>query len=311
MDPAKQTILITGAAGFVGACLARRLVAEGLRPHVFVQGKTDLWRLKDIQQHLIIHDGDLSDAASVRAMIQDVRPQIIYHLAAHGAYPEQQEAQKIMAVNVMGTLHLLQALEKTDYRLFVNTGSSSEYGFKDTPMRETDVLVPNSFYAAAKAGQTLLAQYAAHAHKKPIVTFRLFSVYGPYESPGRLVPTLLRRALKGEDLVMVSPDTARDFIFVEDVLDAFLNTAPLMDHGGEIFNLGSGTQVSLKEMVDEVLQLTGAKVKVHWQSMPLRIWDTSNWVADVSKTKEVLGFQARTSLQDGLAKTLAWMTAHV
>lgn len=318
MDLTKERILVTGAGGFVGASLVRRLLGQGVRPHVILRANTNIWRIADIKNKMSVHEGDITDAVSIQRIIEDVRPTIIYHLAAHGAYPTQTDAGRIMTVNVMGTLHLLKALEKVEYKLFVNTGSSSEYGFKDKPMRETDVLVPNSFYAAAKAAQTLLCQYTAlrqtqggaASQKKNIVTLRLFAVYGPYEEPARLVPTIIRSCLQGKDLTMVRPQIARDFIFVDDVVDAYLNAEALMKHGGEIFNIGAGVEVTLKQITGALLNLTGALVRVHWGAMPDRIWDSPTWVGDVGKAKALLGFTARTPLEQGLEKTITWVRQH-
>ncbi len=298
---------MTGAGGFVGACLVHRLVAQGIKPHVIVQSKTDLWRLADIRDKVLVYEGDLTDAAFLNRIIQNIRPTIIYHFAAHGAYPSQQDAGRILTTNIFGTLYLLQALEGIDYKLFVNTGSSSEYGFKDAPMKESDVPVPNSFYSVAKVSQTLLCQYMATAKNKNIVTFRLFSVYGPYEEPTRLVPTIIRLSIQGKDLTMASPDVARDFIFVDDVVDAYLNVAKLMKNPGEVFNLGSGVEVTLKQITGLVLELTQSKAHVQWGGMANRSWDTSKWVGDVSKAKAKLDFAVRVPLKDGLTKTIAWM----
>ncbi len=310
MDLHKERILLTGAAGFVGACLTHRLVAQGIKPHVLLKPGLQAWRLKDIAKQIFIHEGDLLDQASLKNTVEHVRPTIIYHLATHGAYPTQTDAAAIINTNVLGTLHLLQALEGVAYKLFVNTGSSSEYGFKNAPMCENDMLAPNSFYAVAKACQTMLCQYLAAARKKNIVTCRLFSAYGPYEESSRLVPAIIRCCLKGQDLIMASPSTARDFIFIEDILDAFLAVHPLAACAGEILNLGTGRQTTLKEIVEEVLALTRANVQVRWNSMPDRIWDTAIWVGDPSKTAERLGWRAATPLKEGLSKTLEWFKTH-
>ena len=173
-------------------------------------------------------------------------------------------------------------------------------------MKEIDFLEPNSYYAVAKAAQTLLCQHFARAQKKPICTFRLFSVYGFYEEPTRLVPTLIRSCIKGEDLNMVQPNTARDFVFVGDVVDAYLKIDRLSQLSGEIINIGSGIQTGLKDVVKVILELTKAKVKVHWGKMPARSWDTNIWQGDVSKAKKILGWKARTSLREGLRKTIQW-----
>jgi nucleoside-diphosphate-sugar epimerase len=189
----------------------------------------------------------------------------------------------------------------------VNTGSSSEYGFKDYAMRETDLLEPNSYYAVAKCAQTLLCQHVANAEKRPITTFRLFSVYGPFEEPSRLVPTLIRRCAEGRDLTLVEPDTARDFVYVEDVVDAYLCTEKLTTLVGEVINIGSGVQSTMRQVVDIILQHTGAQVKCRWGAMPARIWDAKTWVADCTKSSRLLGWRPRTALTEGLQRTVAWV----
>ena len=298
--------MITGAAGFVGASLTRRLVKTGLRVHVLVAPEGNLWRIEDILPLITLHRGDITDEVFMNDLIGQITPTIIYHLAAHGAYPTQNDARRILMTNVLGTCNVLEALEKTPYKLFVNTGSSSEYGFKQKPMQESDCPEPNSYYSVAKLAQTMLCQYTGKFQKKPIVTFRLFSVYGPYEEPSRLVPTIVRRCLQGEALQMASPQTARDFIFVEDVVDAYLNIERLCGCGGEIFNIGTGRQVPLKDIADTVIKVTGAQVEVHWNAMQGRIWDTSVWVGHVEKAKQLLGWQAKTSLEQGLIQTMEW-----
>jgi len=168
MDLKNEIFLVTGAGGFVGACLTRRLVKMGVKVHALAPPEGDLWRLEDILPQLTLHRGDIADEAFVRGLIAQVTPSIIYHLAAHGAYPLQTNARRILTTNVLGTYNLLESLEKFPYKLFVNTGSSSEYGFKDKPMRESDLPEPNSYYAVAKLAQTMLCQYTAKSQKKKI-----------------------------------------------------------------------------------------------------------------------------------------------
>jgi nucleoside-diphosphate-sugar epimerase len=154
-------------------------------------------------------------------------------------------SQRILDVNVLGLWNLLDACNEVGYELFVNTGSSSEYGKKQYAMRETDQLAPDSFYAVAKAAQSLLCQHCSNSSDRPIVTFRLFSVYGPYEEPGRLFPNIMRAVIEGHSLNMVTPDTARDFIYVEDVVRAYLMIDKLKQLRGEVLNVGTGVQTSL------------------------------------------------------------------
>jgi nucleoside-diphosphate-sugar epimerase len=304
-----KRILLTGAAGFVGTVLARRLLAEGHELHVVTKQTTAQWRLADVARDLRSHAADLRDEDAVRALVSEVRPEVVYHLAAHGAYPSQTDADGIIATNILGTWNLLKATARTDYEVFVNTGSSSEYGFKDFAMRETDILEPNSYYAVTKCAQTLLCQHFAKTEKRPITTFRLFSAYGPWEEPSRLVPTLIRLCLEGKDLTLVPPETARDFVYVDDVVDAYLRLGQLARLSGEILNIGTGVQSTIKEVVQAILRFTNAKVACHWGAMKPRIWDSATWVADCTKSNLLLGWRPQTTLEEGLQRTVSWEQA--
>lgn len=303
----KKRILLTGPAGFVGAVLTRRLLADGHEVHTVLKARTAPWRLAGLEHDLQQHHVDLRDEARVRSVVASIRPEVIYHLATHGAYPLQSNADDIIQTNILGTWNMLKALERIDYEVFVNSGSSSEYGFKDYAMRETDLLEPNSYYAVAKCAQTLLCQHVARTGSRPITTFRLFSVYGPFEEPTRLIPTLIRRCLAGEDLTLVDPEIARDFVYVDDVVAAYLCSDKLSQLRGEIINIGTGVQSPIKQVVELILRHTGAKVACHWGTMPARIWDAKTWVADCTKSTRLLGWRPTTTLSEGLEQTIVWM----
>jgi nucleoside-diphosphate-sugar epimerase len=301
-------VLVTGGSGFVGACVVGELRRRGHAVHVLLRDPARAWRLTPHLAGLHVHRGDLTDAATTADVLRTVRPRVVLHLATHGAYESQADARVIFGTNVVGTYNLLEAAAHAGVALFVNTGSSSEYGFRAEPMRETDRLEPNSFYAVAKAAQTHLCGLFSRRTTMSVVTFRLFSVYGPLEEPTRLVPTLIRRARAGLPLQMVAPEIARDFVAVDDVvraLTAFPETAPL---NGEVLNLGSGRQTSLREMVEEVVDLLASRSPVHWGGMAARQWDTDRWSADVSTVARLLGWSARLSLRQGLERMAQWMS---
>ncbi|HUJ26580.1 MAG TPA: NAD-dependent epimerase/dehydratase family protein [Myxococcales bacterium] len=299
-------VLITGAGGFIGAALARRAVADGHEVYAILKSGTDRWRLKGVIEGIRVHEADLRDLDGLRRVVAQSRPHRIYHLAANGAYPFQLDADSIIQSNVLGTWNLLKALGSTDFETFVSAGSSSEYGFKSFAMRETDLPEPNSYYAVSKCAQTMLCQQAARTDKRSINSLRIFSAYGPWEEPSRLVPTLIRRCLDRQELLLVPPDTGRDFVFVDDVVEAFLRVDALSRLHGEVINIGSGVQSTVRDMVDAVLAHTGATVECRWGAMKPRIWDASVWVADCTRARTLLGWRARTTLSDGIARTVAW-----
>jgi nucleoside-diphosphate-sugar epimerase len=280
-----ERFFLTGATGFVGACLARKLAELGCEVHALVRPAADRWRLKGVGDCIRFHEADITDEEALRKTVSRIQPTVIYHLAVHGAYPQQTNADETIRTNVFGAWSLLKACAELDYKVFVNTGSSSEYGSKHFAMRETDLLEPASYYAVAKCAQTLVCEHMARADRRPINTFRLFSVYGPYEAPTRLIPTVLRRCLLGESLDLVAPDTARDFIYVDDVVEAYLQLGQLSLQCGEVFNIGTGVQSTVRDVVNAALHATGADVQVNWGSLPARPWDTSTWVADCSKVR--------------------------
>jgi len=173
-------------------------------------------------------------------------------------------------------------------------------------MGEKDLLEPNSYYAVAKAAQSMLCQYIARFQEKPVVTFRLFSVYGPYEEPSRLVPKLMEAFFQGDSIDLVQPKIAHDFIFVDDIIEAYLNVAALKKNPGKIFNIGTGKQTTIKEMADILQTVTGKTADLRWGAMPSRPWDTAHWVGDVTQAKDQLGWSSGVSVEEGLSKTWQW-----
>lgn len=302
----KNPIFITGGSGFIGANLVRRLVAEGFDVHILLRKKSKTWRLDDIIDKLTVHQGDLTDRNRIFEIVAEVKPKTIFHLAVYGAYSWQKEPDKIKSANLDGTINLLDACKSVGFDIFINTGSSSEYGFKSEPMKESDALEPNSHYAVYKAAATYHLQYEAKSQNLPIITLRPFSVYGPFEEPGRLVPNLIVKMLNNECPPLVSPDTARDYIYVDDIVDCYLTAATRPDLGGRVFNMGSGRETKLKEIVDIALEVTGAKVKPQWGTMEQRIWDQNNWQADQTLSATELGWRAKRDLRQGLQETKEW-----
>lgn len=303
-------VLITGISGFVGAGVARHLLGRGIEVHGLVRITSNLWRISDIRNELILHTGDLLDKDSVGRALSKAKPDVVFHLAVYGAYPSQQDADLILSTSIISTMHLLNAAKAAEVKMFVNTGSSSEYGTKDHPMREDERIDPNSYYAVGKASQTLLCQHYARQEKFPVLTLRLFSAYGPYEEPGRLVPTVLLNALAQKEITLADPNIARDFIYIDDVAEAYYLAATKTELSGSVINIGTGVQHTLNELADIALEVTKSTSEVTVGTYQKRGFDTNIWVADTQQMESRLGFKPSYNLKQGIEQCVPWFQQH-
>lgn len=297
-------VLVTGAAGFVGANLARRLLADGHETLLAAGPGGDTWRLDGLDAE--VSETDLTDAGATDALLARARPEWIFHLAAHGAYSWQTDLRRIAAVNVVGTANLLASALAHGFDAFVNAGTSSEYGLKPTAPTENEAIDPNSAYAATKAAATMLLRQSSLAREAPIVTLRLYSAYGAWEDPRRLIPALIVAGLDGRLPPLVDPATARDFVYIDDVVEAFVLAATTQVTPGSVFNIASGVQTTLGEAVEIVRRVFGIAEEPAWGSLPARSWDTSTWIGDASKARRELGWKPVSDFESGLRLTADW-----
>jgi UDP-glucose 4-epimerase len=303
--------LVTGAGGFVGANLAAGLAGSGHDVVAWVRPNSPTWRLDHLADAVEVVPVDLLDSEAIDAGVRSARPDWVFHLAAHGAYSWQRDAERIMQTNLVSTVRLLSACQKHGFAAFIHAGSSSEYGFQDHAPGEGELPEPNSDYAVMKAAATLHCRFVAKRDDVHVLTLRLYSVYGPWEEPGRLMPTLVARGLEGKLPPLVSPDTPRDFISMRDTERAFLQAAQRTDlERGAVFNIGSGRQTSLREVVEIARAELGIAAEPQWGTEPQRSWDAAVWVADASRARERLGWTAEDDLPAGFAALAGWLREH-
>jgi nucleoside-diphosphate-sugar epimerase len=304
-----MSILITGATGFVGANLLRTLAKKERNIHIFLRETSDTWRIKDIMNKVDAHYCNLIDKKNIKALVSEIRPKKIFHSAVYGGYPHQTDFSKIVATNFLGTVNLLDACTSEGFEYFINTGSSSEYGIKKSSISENDVPEPIDPYGVTKTAATLYCQSVAKRHNSRIFTLRLFSPYGYFEDLNRLIPHVIKNCLSNKELQLSNPDFVRDFIFIEDVIDAFLTVADAAHNlrAGEIFNVGSGKQHNLREVVELVKTLTNCRKEARWGLRSGRKHDAANvWEANIEKIKRNTGWTPKVSLPEGISKTITW-----
>lgn len=298
---------MSGAAGFVGANLVRRLVADGHDVFGIVQPTTSMWRLDGFNELRRV-EGDIAREADVERAFGVARPDWVFHLAAHGAYSFQTNVIAMAQSNVVGMATMLTAAERHGCAALINTGTSSEYGERDHAPREDEPPSPNSDYAATKAAATWLCM-RARRRGVPVTTLRLYSAYGPFEEERRLVPTLLRAALAGKWPPLADATVVRDYVYVEDVIDAYVAAAssPALS---SVYNVASGIQTSLADLVATVAEIVPIHEVPVWGGYPKRAWDTQVWVGDPDLIRAELGWQASTKLKEGLTRTADWLAVH-
>jgi nucleoside-diphosphate-sugar epimerase len=302
-----KRVIVTGATGFVGANLARRLLNEGNEVHLLVRPNYTAWRIEEIRQHVRLHELQLHDAVAVSHAVSEIRPEWIFHLAAHGAYSWQTDLEQMVLTNIQGTINLVNACLQTGFEALVNTGSSSEYGFKDHAPAESELPEPNSHYAVTKAAATMFCRYTAQSRGVHLPTLRLYSIFGPQEDPGRLLPALILRGLKGELPPLADPNVARDFVYVDDVVEACLLAARVRTREwGAIYNVGTGVATTLREVVNVARRVMHISAEPIWNTMPKRSWDTNVWVSDNRKIRSELHWQHRDNFEEGFRLMLDW-----
>ncbi len=305
--PAPRRVLVTGGSGFVGASLVRRLISDGHDVHLLLSPNKSAWRLDGIAGHYESHHVDLRDTAGTQTLVAELRPQWLFHLATYGAYPHQDQFDQALATNVVATIGLVQAAIQKGFESFVLAGSSSEYGAKDHSPDEGEGLNPASYYAATKAAATVLCRQLAEASSANLMTLRLYSVYGPFEEPTRLVPAIIASSWSNQLPPLVNPESAHDFVFVDDVVEAFIRCARQTDHlPGSVYNVSSGTQLTLREVVDAAKAVLNVTAEPDWGSMAPRSWDTSNWQGTSLSIESMTGWRATYSFASGLRKTADW-----
>jgi nucleoside-diphosphate-sugar epimerase len=301
-----EKIFITGATGFIGSNLTRRSLDKGAEVFINIRNTSDTWRIRDILNEVDVIPVDITEYAKLKDFLKEIRPDIIFHTATYGGNAGQKNTEKIIKTNFIGTVNLLRSCRDINPDLFVNTGSSSEYGIKDSAITESCLLEPVTEYGASKAAATLYCQTIACTEKLPVVTLRLFSPYGRYEQKSRLVPSLILAALQKINPRITSRQFVRDFIFIEDVLDAYEAVIDNKNASGKIFNIGSGQQHSVGEVVDMIVRLLGNEVSFEigipqaWKNEP------AFWQADIQRAKSELEWEPKYSLEKGLSTTIDW-----
>lgn len=307
----RNSFLVTGATGFVGSNIVRELVKRRQSVSIIVRNKALNWRLKDIADKIHIYECDLL-SPNLDKVIFRIKPTIIFHLASYGALPHENNIQNLLDVNFKAGINLIQAVKRFPFKLFINTGSSSEYGIKKSSMKESDILEPINDYGICKSAFTLYCQKTSKHDRLPIVTYRLFSPFGPYESKERFVPTVISNMIQNTSFELSSPSYVRDFIYIQDVVNAYVDASDKVIPFGSIINIGSGKQRTLQDVVKITQKITGSNSCITWNpgKTQSRQIESKYWRANIYLAQKILHWRCAYSFNDGIQATIEWMNTH-
>lgn len=300
-----MNLLITGAAGFLGSNLANYLVREG---HM-VRGLDDLstGNPEALSSEVLFTRGDVNDRPKLWTLLQDV--DCVYHLAARVSVPESVlYPREYNAVNVGGTVSLMEAMRDVGVRRVVFISSGAVYGDQgEQPLHEAATPNPRSPYAVSKLAAEYYVRTIGDLWNIETVILRVFNAYGPGQnlpaSHAPVIPNYLRQALRGSTLVIHGEgDQTRDYVYVDDVVSAMISAATAPGINQQIINVGSGKETSIRDIVRLIMNVTGVNLEAIMN--PKTDPGVSRMRADVHLAREKLGYQPRFSLEEGLRLTL-------
>lgn len=298
---------MTGANGFIGTHLIKRLSQENVKVGAVIRTNQSC---VTPDQDIEIIRCDLNDFANLQRQVAGFRPDIVYHLA--GVRPQGdtwQAIQQAYAINLLGTMHLLRALDGLKCQSVVLAGSAAEYGRGPAPYQEHQGLQAVSAYGCAKAAATLLGKLCYEYFRLPVVTLRLTLVYGPGQGADFFISQLIKTLLLGQPFPMTGGEQYRDFIYVSDVAEALWLAANTPRAAGGIFNIGQGFSQPIKDVALLVATMLDCCELLHFGKKPYPKGEQFAYCVDTHLARQVLQWQPKVSLMQGLKDTLQWFKA--
>ncbi len=315
-----KKVLVTGAGGFIGSHLTETLVGLGADVKAFVRyNSRNDWGLlqllpKDKLQSVEVISGDLRDCDTVRGSMKGT--DIVFHLGSLIAIPYSYvHPRETIETNVIACLNVLTAAQDLGVKRVIHTSTSEVYGTaRYVPIDEAHPLQGQSPYSASKIGADKIAESFYRSFDVPVVTIRPFNTFGPRQSARAVIPTIITQALGPDPTVLVgSLHPTRDYTYVEDTVDAFIKAAEVQGIIGETINVGSGFEISIGDIAKKILELTGVTKTISQEdkrTRPKKSEVERLW-CDNSKAKRLLGWQPNINFEEGLKKTISWISGNM
>jgi dTDP-glucose 4,6-dehydratase len=314
-----KTVLITGAGGFIGSHLTETLMQAGAQVRAFVRytSRGDWGHLSflspEMRRALDVRAGDLRDLEAMRKAMRGVSH--VFHLGALIAIPYSYvHPAEVVETNVIGTLNVLLAAQDPGVERVIHTSTSEVYGTAlRVPIDEAHPLQGQSPYSASKIGADKLAESFYRSFNLPVVTLRPFNTYGPRQSTRAVIPTIITQALTQPAIQLGNLDAKRDLTYVSDTVAGYLRVGETPGVEGETFNLGTGSEVKILDLAQEIIQILGKDIEIVVDSTRLRPEksEVQRLLSDNRFAQTRLGWHPQVSLREGLTRTVAWVAQHL
>ncbi len=319
MGWSSKRVAVTGAGGFIGSHLTEALVQAGADVTAVVRytsrgGDGNLrYVAPEVRSKLRIVRIDLKDGEAARDALQGA--QVIFNLAAFVGIPySYANPHDTVLNNVVSTLNVLGVARANQVERLVQTSTSEVYGSaRQVPIPESHPLQPQSPYSASKIATDSIALSYYYSFDLPVTIVRPFNTFGPRQSARAVIPTVIAQALAGSEIRIGATTTTRDFTFVEDTVRGFMLAAEAPAAVGEVFNIGTGREISINDTIEAIVRIVGKDVRLVPDQQRIRPEksEVSRLCADIGKAERVLGYQPQVTLEEGLRRTVAWMHDHL
>lgn len=294
--------LVTGAAGFLGSWVVKRLVENGDTVTVLLRPSSDVRRIQALLPQVEVIRCDLADIETIRGRLKAICPEVVFHLAwVGGNSGRYQNTLTQMEDNLPVSLALLRAAAEAGARRWVGVGSAAEYGLWDRPLAETTVPQPHTLYAISKYALCLTSAKLCDLLGMDWVWVRPFAVYGPQDNPNGLIPFVVRSLLRGECPALTAGEQCWDYLYVEDAAEAMVRLASAPAPG--IVNVASGSPITLRRLVEQIRNLIDPQLPLEFGKIAYPPDQLMNLQADTSKLRRLTGWAPK-SLEEGLSRVI-------
>ncbi|HEY3375059.1 MAG TPA: NAD(P)-dependent oxidoreductase [Candidatus Aquicultor sp.] len=303
-----SSALITGANGFIGSSLARRLAIDGVTVHALIRSSADCSRLNGVDNISPIKVQSF-ETAELERSLAGISAEVVFNLASYGVSPQDRDPEAMIEGNIDLVARLICATSQWPLKRFIHTGSCSEYGGNPSPheyISEDRLLEPTSLYGAAKAASVLYGTALAQQLAVPFITLRLFGVYGRGEGPHRLIPYLINKLNNNETVDLTPGEQVRDLLYIDDIVDAFIAAAESSSISiNTIYNICSSQPVRIREVAESVADaMNKPRNLLQFGIRSYRV-DEPLWiVGDNRRFKSVAGWRPQIILADGINRMI-------